>query len=442
MGTRSKIKDRSSLQKWLSGRPEGEIKKSAISVAHRAAMQVLPLLWGQIGSLETAREQGLAVLPALRCNLISGVARKMPTSEVRRAAATAAAANATGIYAAKSAFAAATAGATTASTSTAAVATAAAATPFEDSSTALWNQIRNDCEMLQNGDLLLTTPLWADGENPFLRIWNDLRQSFVDTHDIGCNAHPTDWSFWVNWYEDALSGREPDWNMLYEISLIPDEDWERGPSHINNDVIAEIVERHQWKNVLEDSKFEEDVFYSDETARGSKKIAYLIENKLVSQMASDGLAAQIDDVITRYGQDTGNNDLPKEFQELKALPPILRQVSQLVLQSNGEKLLNDALIAEVQRLVEHVAKLEVDLAEAKEKMVNGLFVKNFTVQAGKSLGDWKMWGALGSFAYLAIGGQVVSDTLTSVLNSIQHIFPDSSPAPNFPFVEPLDIHDI
>ncbi len=267
----SDIQDRDSLKAWLLDRPGDEIKTFAITIAHRAAMRVLPIYRHWVETSETARKPDLTALLFLRCNLISGVARKIPTPEIRKAAFAAAAATPIATTTAAADAAAATAAAdddanfaaaaaTAAFTSSATLATdaavaftfpatlataaaaafatlaASAAAGAAGADDAFWREIRSDCGLLENGDMLLTTPLWNSAGNPFQKKWDAVRTSLSP-----------DWSFWINWYQDALEGQEPDWDMLEEIALIPDGDWKKGPEHINNQVIAGIVGKYPKK---------------------------------------------------------------------------------------------------------------------------------------------------------------------------------------------------
>jgi len=77
----SDIGDRDSLRAWLNERPEALRQKEAVTIAHRAAMRVLPIY-----SEAASHKADLTEIPILRANLISGVAGKMPTPEIKRAA--------------------------------------------------------------------------------------------------------------------------------------------------------------------------------------------------------------------------------------------------------------------------------------------------------------------------------------------------------------------
>ncbi|PWE32103.1 hypothetical protein DDZ14_11655 [Maritimibacter sp. 55A14] len=57
------------------------------------------------------------------------------------------------------------------------------------------------------------------------------------------DADRADWSFWIDWYEDVLAERVRNWDLLEAIVQIPDEDWTKGPVHLNW-IVAGLVEDH------------------------------------------------------------------------------------------------------------------------------------------------------------------------------------------------------
>jgi len=258
----SDITDRDSLEAWLLDRPEDEKKTFAISIAHRAVMRVLPLYWEWMETSKYARKRDLTALPVLRCNLISGVARKMPIPEIKTAAF---AASGNNDFASASASASIAVGSASADAATATAADGTTAVRFASLATAdstivtsasadLWKQNQNDCMVLQSGDFLLSTPLWNGDESPFQKEWDVVRQSLpvatsARSEETARGAVPVDWSFWINWYQDALEGREPNWEMLEEIAgigedhPITEEDWDKGPARVNF-LIGEIQAKY------------------------------------------------------------------------------------------------------------------------------------------------------------------------------------------------------
>ncbi|PHQ94702.1 MAG: hypothetical protein COB40_11660, partial [Marinosulfonomonas sp.] len=94
---------------------------------------------------------------------------------------------------------------------------------------AVWKVIRDDCAALEAGNVRLDqSPLWS-GKNPLEETWLDTRQSLSEG-----------WKFWRDWYQNALDGVKPNWDMLTKIALIEPEDWNKGADHVNG-LIAGIV---------------------------------------------------------------------------------------------------------------------------------------------------------------------------------------------------------
>ena len=108
----------------------------------------------------------------------------------------------------------------------------------------LWSEINRDMEFLfreSESDLvnqiscLFDLPLWA-GEVPgeIAKSWRDL------TADLPLGEN---WQVWTNWYEDRLVGRSGKMELEREKILIPDENWEKGPTHVNA-IIADLIKKH------------------------------------------------------------------------------------------------------------------------------------------------------------------------------------------------------
>ncbi|MDD7970072.1 hypothetical protein [Roseinatronobacter alkalisoli] len=76
--------------------------------------------------------------------------------------------------------------------------------------------------------------LWK-GENPLSQLWAEA--------SLKIRAQGDGWQFWVEWYENALYGRQQDWALLTKIALISPEDWDKGADHVNA-LIAEIRLQH------------------------------------------------------------------------------------------------------------------------------------------------------------------------------------------------------
>lgn len=269
----SDISDRESLIAWLSTPPfDGHTYQHvAVAIAHRSAMRVLPEIWLSEDREPNATANAVLRFGVLRANLISGVASTRPSAPIRKAAYTAysTTANASdsvtsGSIPSDAAYALNLANSLTAwpmdiacvsasaSAYSAAVANSFAGRPIDAagaagaaaqaaamaamrgaavSSDAFWQEIQSDCRAFTRpGALLDETPLWS-GPNPFEKDWQDIRA-----------ALPPDWAFWRDWYQDALDGKKPNWDMLEEIALTDPEDWDKGADHMNG-LIARIVEK-------------------------------------------------------------------------------------------------------------------------------------------------------------------------------------------------------
>ena len=70
--------------------------------------------------------------------------------------------------------------------------------------------------------------------------------------------HGADWSFWVEWYDKIQRGDAQDWDMLYEIAVSQDINWEASPREVN-EAIARIVEKFQEPKLFAAKKQIEDL---------------------------------------------------------------------------------------------------------------------------------------------------------------------------------------
>ena len=107
-----------------------------------------------------------------------------------------------------------------------------------------WNAVTLDVELLESGEIagdkpeetvaglsgkalwLCGTPVWAN------RRWADFRDRLPDGEG---------WQVWIDWYEARLAGRKPDAALESELLTIPDDEWARGPAHVNA-IIATLIE--------------------------------------------------------------------------------------------------------------------------------------------------------------------------------------------------------
>ena len=101
----------------------------------------------------------------------------------------------------------------------------------------------------------------------------------------------------------------------------------------------------------------------------------------------------IEDARCRYLNDTGANDLPDAFQALPGVAQRLTTVAAVVRRHSDTGSVEQELREEIGRLNAQVLTLETELAKAKATK-DPVFWKALKEQAGKSLGDWKLYGSL------------------------------------------------
>jgi hypothetical protein len=249
------IKDSDRLKRWLDGQPatsDAEKIKARCwtsAIAHRAAMRVLPLALSTLHE-KTSSRPDLTEIPIWRASIISGVAAVKPSREIRDAATHAgSSAYSTSIdgdyidagdaYYAPAYAAAASADDDLGIAGDPAVAAGAAAhsaaAKAANAVPDFWRFIQLDCAALEAGTRLENSPLWST-HNPLAEHWAAVREHIL--------AQDEGWSFWVDWYDKALTGQPQDWTgLLTEVALIPTEDWEKGAEHLNA-LIAELQLKH------------------------------------------------------------------------------------------------------------------------------------------------------------------------------------------------------
>ena len=233
----SDIKDEESLEAWLNARPEATRQKDAVTLAHRAAMRVLPLYLTWIAG--QSPKEGLTSLSILRAAMPSGVASNATTLQIERAAdfarsaaASAASASTVASTAARSAYFSASAATSTRSVHSTARASADSAAYFS----AAWFEISKDAERLVEAPGQPMGPLWSDPDtDPFIQDWTDALAFW--------QASPTDWSFWINWVNAIRTGTPQNLDMLTEIAIQENDFWTGTDAEVNGRIV-EIVEKY------------------------------------------------------------------------------------------------------------------------------------------------------------------------------------------------------
>ena len=270
----SEIWDPESLEEWLELLPfhEDENRRIAVTLAHRAAMRVLPVYWAWALGLWGGSGNPNYALFVLRACLTSGIGSAKPSPELSAAAERQSQLFDT--YAAVKPAVEAAVGAIRGSVQAAAsgkpnrgagsVVRVAADDVGADLSVVgnleslsdfaagakpeIWVATRTDCAALEKGGMRLdAVSLWPN-KNPYEGICQNIR-----------SALPEGWEFWRDWYQDALDGVPQNWDMLTEIALIPTEEWEKGPEHVNG-LIAKI----QLKYAVSATPHAEDIIVNDD----------------------------------------------------------------------------------------------------------------------------------------------------------------------------------
>ncbi|OIQ44589.1 MAG: hypothetical protein BM558_07190 [Roseobacter sp. MedPE-SW] len=253
----SKIVDRDSFKTWLEKLPKERRYEWGVSLATRAALRVFPV-WAVEMPRDWARKRDLTVLPLSRSLLISVVAVKMPTTDIRDAAdasyvasyaANAANAASCAANAAKAASYAVNASSSSSSSSSSYAASYASASYAASYASAVsWTLLRGDILELEQGADLRRLRLWPQEMPPEIaEAWTTGR-----TWMEPAPGH----AFWIRWYDAILAGRpltgdwDSHWQLMHDIALIDPDDWGKGKEqdaiHVAG-IIAKIEDTYSYR---------------------------------------------------------------------------------------------------------------------------------------------------------------------------------------------------
>ena len=110
--------------------------------------------------------------------------------------------------------------------------------------TEFWKAVKLDAELLEAGEGetdnsaelvadISGRMLWLDGTPVWAgRKWAELKDKLPEIEG---------WQVWIDWYEARLIGESSDERTAFDLVTIPKEDWDRGPTHVN-DIITKFVE--------------------------------------------------------------------------------------------------------------------------------------------------------------------------------------------------------
>ncbi|MCA8867193.1 MAG: hypothetical protein KDA67_00910 [Rhodobacteraceae bacterium] len=319
------VKGEDSLKVYLNGLPTDRRQPVSVAVASRAALRAAPGWNWYFGNDKTKRSASGYISALFRCTLTSAVAPVSTTAEVRQAAAAAA---------------------------TAAAATAAAAAAF-------WESVRNDLRFLlqvQNYKGLYATRLWAGEQvEP-----SDLHRKWAGLRDV-LLQDAADWSFWIGFYEAMLHGRAQNWEMLTEIALLPDEDWRKGPQHMNP-LIAEVVGRYEGNRPKTPKP--EDLSPARQRQL-NEQVAFLLRTSPLQEVTATALADQIEISVSEYLQAEKKNELPPELQIIQLIGTSIRAIGAKVGPAKDEPLLVADLKQQILDLEAEVLVLNANLRKAE-----------------------------------------------------------------------------
>ena len=248
----AEIKNEEDLKQWLIGRP---VEVSRV-IALRCALRVLPLINKGLETTEqfgyqAARDKLLPVFrayssvlavslfPNMAENLTPFVLSPLSANIVAVAVASSESVSSTANLVVSSAFdadctrsaltldsAAATAAATASASARATHVGGFAASLAE---AGIWRAIEMDCGVLERGSStgnLANSQLWPLGQPDwFVNSWAELRTLLTSLGD--------DWQVWLDWFQRRIEGTVVDEKLESRRVLIPDQDWLKGPAHVN-----------------------------------------------------------------------------------------------------------------------------------------------------------------------------------------------------------------
>ncbi|MEM8657554.1 MAG: hypothetical protein AAGF22_05605 [Pseudomonadota bacterium] len=128
---------------------------------------------------------------------------------------------------------------------------------------------------------VFNSPLWWTEPTPsqIAANWDNLRDAL--------RAHPAPWDFWIDWYERHLNGRPQNWDLLEQIVLLPDEDWQKGAAHINL-----IIESLALRTASDALPYAEELKVRDET-----NLVYALPIPIEDQPTYDRALDRLADIL-------------------------------------------------------------------------------------------------------------------------------------------------
>ncbi|UWQ04229.1 hypothetical protein [Aliiroseovarius crassostreae] len=238
------------------------------------------------------------------------------------------------------------------------------------------------------------------------------------------SEHKGAFKFWRDWYQGFLDGKPLDWELQRRVALIPDQDWEKGPEHIARKIeeIRKEFEAEKGKPAERHKELE------------PSSVEHLLAAPSITANQIDAAAQDIRDAECKYLNDTGANALPEEFQSFPSIAYSLTQISQSIRSHHTTSPVEEELRQQIGRLNARIIELETELDKLRNSG-DPVFLNAFKEQAGKNLGDWKMYGAVIGAVWLISGDTVGMKARLENLGAARDaIFGTAHPAP----VEPVE----
>lgn len=295
---------------------------AASAIAARAALRVLPLSARNFFDDEAAGSKVSTLFPTIRANLVAAVRANLKIGfsssnaderahQAVSSAVSAEAENAieAGAYAAREAIdhAALMSGISIPAdfiydqvNCIYSVEMAARALEHVEAVHAFWLAIENECSMFdadKSNEVVMSAPIWFGSQIPrnVSTKWQEIDQLFADD--------PATWSFWRDWYQRVLDGAYQNQKLLYDIAVLPNADWEKGPEHI-----AALIRNLQAKHLAAATPIAEEI-----KVRESTGLIYAVP---VAMPRADRLETILDQIGDALGDALGVNNNGLREQDL------------------------------------------------------------------------------------------------------------------------------
>lgn len=326
----SEIRDQESLERWFLVLPcdKEAQRKIALTVAHRAAMRVLPVCWEIAIGRELTYNELTSMSFNRRC-IVSGFAAISPSPEISVTAPASATAAIASVRV--SSYAAAAAAAAAARSATAAIATdsvyshAAAVAGSANIAAGLiggseiWESLRTDCGLVETGQDPMDAPLWHGLDVPTARLWPALKERLLKLPET------EGWDFWIDWYDHAM---DPVRNGQQNVALLTEivtqgEAFWKGTDKELNTRIAELVREFEGREAT--------------LSASNTKLTPKQELERNAQTVSLQIQALRSLIESELRELRGRNDVPEDDREQFASRiEILERIVARVLAMEGE----------------------------------------------------------------------------------------------------------